>query len=52
MKAGHPGRGYDDRSVAIAESYTSDPRVIVTKNPLGFHYWDSLNRALAETEAP
>jgi SAM-dependent methyltransferase len=44
--------GSDDQSVAIAESYTSDPRVTVTENPLGFHYWDSLNRALAETEAP
>lgn len=43
--------GSSDGSFAVYERYRSDPRVLVASNPPGAHYYDSMNRALAETEA-
>jgi glycosyltransferase involved in cell wall biosynthesis len=43
--------GSTDGSLAVAESYASDPRVHVAVNERDLGYYGSLNRALAETNA-
>jgi Glycosyl transferase family 2 len=44
--------GSTDGSLDVYERYRADPRVSVTTNPAGSTFFDSMNRALAETSAP
>jgi hypothetical protein len=43
--------GSTDGSFAVYERFRADPRVVVASNPEGAHFYTSMNRALAETEA-
>jgi glycosyltransferase involved in cell wall biosynthesis len=43
--------GSDDDSLEIARGYTADPRVTADRNPADIHYYGSLNRVLAESDA-
>ena len=43
--------GSTDGSFELAERHLDDPRVSVTANPAGSRFFDSMNRALAETSA-
>ena len=43
--------GSTDGSVELSERYRDDPRVSVAANPAGSTFFDSMNRALAETSA-
>ncbi|MDX6619280.1 MAG: hypothetical protein QOK36_1666, partial [Gaiellales bacterium] len=44
--------GSSDGSFAVYERYVADPRVTIARNPPGAHFYESMNRALAETAAP
>jgi hypothetical protein len=44
--------GSSDGSLDLYERYSRDDRVIVARNPPGAHFYESMNRALAETSAP
>ena len=43
--------GSTDGSFDVYARYDGDPRVIVAQNPEGAHFYTSMNRALAETQA-
>ena len=43
--------GSTDGSFAVYERFRADPRVVVASNSEGAHFYTSMNRALAETEA-
>ena len=43
--------GSDDDSLEIALGYTSDPRLTADRNLADIHYYGSLNRVLAESDA-
>jgi glycosyltransferase involved in cell wall biosynthesis len=43
--------GSDDDSLELARSYARDPRVSADRNAEDIHYYGSLNRVLAETDA-
>jgi glycosyltransferase involved in cell wall biosynthesis len=44
--------GSTDGGLAVCERYRGDSRVSITANPPGSTFFDSMNRALAETAAP
>jgi glycosyltransferase involved in cell wall biosynthesis len=44
--------GSTDASFEVYERYRADPRVSTIANPAGSTFFDSMNRALAETSAP
>jgi hypothetical protein len=44
--------GSTDGSFQVYERYRDDPRVLVTANPAGSTFYDSMNLAIAETAAP
>jgi GT2 family glycosyltransferase len=43
--------GSDDDSLELAQRYSSDPRLTAGRNPSDIHFYGSLNRILAETDA-
>jgi hypothetical protein len=43
--------GSDDDSLEIAQRYSSDARLTAGRNPSDIHFYGSLNRILAETDA-